>query len=157
MRLVFRPIRRAGEELREVTREPISRHMETYMEMHSFGFPDRPTPADLPVSVRIAAAAKQIHDRAAILSPVLRRLENLGWDVHVEGDQVVATTPLEPEAGWDVLRHQGIGDQILGLAERSSDLPPARLAVGGGEPPDPYLSDPLEGPGEAASTSSISR
>jgi hypothetical protein len=156
VRLVFRPIRRAGEELREVTRQPISRHLETYMEMHSFGFPDRPTPEDLPVSVRIAAAAKEIHDRAAILSPVLRRLENLGWDVHTEGDQVVASTPLDPEAGWDVLRRQGIGDQILGLAERSSDLPPARVAVGGGEPPDPYLTEPPPEPDEPT-TLSISR
>ncbi len=156
MRLVFRPIRRAGEELREVTRQPMSRHMETYVEMHSFGFPDRPTPEDLPVSVRIAAAAKEIHDRAAILSPVLRRLENLGWDVHIEGDQVVASTPLDPESGWDVLRQQGIGDQILGLAERASDLPPARLAVGGGEPEDPYFTEPVEDMGEPT-TSSISR
>ena len=156
MRLVFRPIRRAGEELREVTRAPLSRHLETYMEMHSFGFPDRPTPEDLPVSVRIAAAAKEIHDRAAILSPVLRRLENLGWDVHIEGDQVVASTPLDPEAGWDVLCHQGIVDQILGLAERTSDLPAARLAVGGGEPADPYFTEPAEDPGEPT-TSSISR
>jgi hypothetical protein len=155
VRLVFRPIRRAGEELREVTRPPISRHLETYMEMHSFGFPDRPTPEDLPVSVRIAAAAKEIHDRAAILSPVLRRLENLGWDVHIEGDQVVASSPLDPEAGWGVLRHQGIGDQILGLAERSSDLPPARLAVGGGEPPDPYVNEPAGDPEEPATSPAI--
>ncbi len=137
-----------------MTREPISRHLETYMEMHSFGFPDRPTPEDLPVSVRIAAAAKEIHDRAAILSPVLRRLENLGWDVQIEGDQVVASTPLDPQAGWDVLRHQGIGDQILGLAERSSDLPPPRVAVGGGEPADPYSTQPVEGPGEPTTSSS---
>ncbi len=156
MRLVFRPIRRAGEELREVTRQPLSRHMATYMEMHSFGFPDRPTPEELPVSVRIAAAAKEIHDRAAILSPVLRRLENLGWDVHIEGDQVVASTPLAPEAGWEALRHQGISDQILGLAERSSDLPPGRVAVGGGEPEDPYVTEAVDDPGEPT-TSSISR
>lgn len=156
MKLVFRPIRRAGEELREVTRHPISRHMETYMEMHSFGFPDRPTPENLPVSVRIAAAAKEIHDRAAILSPVLRRLENLGWDVHMEGDQVVASSPLDPEAGWELLRREGICDQILGLAERTSDLPAARLAVGGGEPADPYITGPSEDPGELA-TSSVSR
>ena len=155
MRLVFRPIRRAGEEFRGVTREPMSRNVQTYLEMHSFGFPDRPTPEDLPASVRVAAAAKEIHERASILAPVLRRLENLGWDVHVEGDQVVAVTPLDAEAGWEVLRRQGVSDQILGLAERSSDLPPAQHAVGGGEAVDPYFPDSAEDP--AGPTTSSSR
>ncbi len=139
MRLVFRPIRRAGEEYAAVTRAPISRTLETYLEMHSFGFPDRPTVDNLPASARLAAAAKEIHERASILTQVLRRLENLGWDVHIEGDQVVALTSLELEAGWEVLRSEGISDQALGLAEKGSDLPPPRRLAGGGEPKDPYF------------------
>ena len=133
MRLVFRPIHRASEEFAEVTHEPISRGMETYLEMHSFGFPDRPTPANLPVSVRVAAAGKLIHERIAIVSDVLRRLENIGWDVHTEGDLVVVQNDLSLEEGWNVLRKEGISDHVMGLAEKGSDKLPPRGLAGGGE------------------------
>jgi hypothetical protein len=133
VKLIFRPIRRAADEFSEVTREPISRGMETYLEMHSFGFPDRPTPANLPVSVRVAAAGKLIHERIAIVSDVLRRLENIGWDVHTEGDLVVVQNDLSLEEGWNVLRKEGISDHVMGLAEKGSDKLPPRGLAGGGE------------------------
>lgn len=133
MRLVFRPIHRASEEFAEVTHEPISRGMETYLEMHSFGFPDRPTAANLPVSVRLAAAGKLIHERIAVLSDVLRRLENIGWDVRTEGDLVVVENGLSLEEGWEVLRREGISDHVMGLADRRSDRLPSGGRAGGGE------------------------
>ncbi|MHB1500231.1 MAG: hypothetical protein ACYCYK_03525 [Candidatus Dormibacteria bacterium] len=140
MKLIFRPIRKPAEEFAEVTKEPISRGMETYLEMHSFGFPDRPTPANLPVSVRLAATAKVIHERIGILSDILRRLENIGWDVHTEGDLVVVQNQLSLEDGWDVLRKEGISDHVMGLAERGSDKLAAGGPAGGGELPEQGLS-----------------
>ncbi len=132
MKLVFRPVHKPAEEFAEVTRPPISRTMETYLEMHSFGFPDRPTAANLPVSVRLAAVGKLIHERLSILSDVLRRLENIGWDVHTQGDLVVVLNTLSLEDGWAVLRREGISDHIMGLLEKGSDaLPPNGLAGGG--------------------------
>ncbi len=136
MKLVFRPVRKASDEFHEVTKPPISRTMETYLEMHSFGFPDRPTAANLPVSVRLAAAGKLVHERLAILSDVLRRLEILGWDVHIEGDLVVVANGLSLEAGWAALRREGISDHVMGLVEKGSDIPPPKGPAGGGEPPD---------------------
>jgi len=136
LKLIFRPIRKASEEFLEVTKPPISRTMETYLEMHSFGFPDRPTAANLPVSVRLAASGKLVHERLAILSDVLRRLENIGWDVHLEGDLVVVANQLSLEAGWDVLRHEGISDHVMGLVEKGSDILPPRGLAGGGETTD---------------------
>lgn len=139
MRLIFRPIRRAAEEFAAVTRAPVSRTLETYMEMHSFGFPDRPTTDNLPVSVRVATAAKELHERGRNLSPLLRRLENLGWDVHLEGDLVVVATGLGVEEAWAVLRKEGLSDQALGWVEKGSDLLPSAEPAGGGEPEDPYF------------------
>lgn len=133
MRLVFRPIRKASREFQAVTQEPMGRSMETYLEVHSFGFPDRPTPANLPVSVRVAAAGKLVHERIAILSDVLRRLENLGWDVVTDGDLVVASCALSTEAGWAVLAREGIIDHVRGLMERGSEAPAATSLAGGGE------------------------
>jgi hypothetical protein len=138
VKLVFRPVRKAADEFAEVTKPPLSRTMETYLEMHSFGFPDRPTPANLPVSVRVAAAGKLIHERVSILSDLLRRLENIGWDVHTEGDLVVVSNELSTEEGWEVLRREGISDHVMGLAERGSDRLPSKGLAGGGETPDPY-------------------
>jgi len=138
VKLVFRPVRKASEEFAEVTRAPLSRTMETYLEMHSFGFPDRPTPDNLPASVRVAAAGKLIHERVSVLSSLLRRLENLGWDVRTEGDLVVVSCDLSTEAGWDVLRAEGISDHVMGLAERGSDRLASKGPAGGGETPDPY-------------------
>lgn len=136
MKLVFRPIHKGSEEFHEVTKAPISRTMQTYIEMHSFGFPDRPTAANLPVSVRLAAVGKLIHERMSILSDVLRRLENLGWDVYTEGDLVRVSNDLSQEEGWEVLRREGISDHILGLVEKGSDVAPAHDLAGGGEEPD---------------------
>jgi hypothetical protein len=67
------------------------------------------------------------------LSDVLRRLENIGWDVRTEGDLVVVQNELSLEAGWDVLRREGISDHVMGLAERGSDKLPAKGPAGGGE------------------------
>jgi len=136
VKLIFRPIHKASDEFREVTKPPISRTMETYLEMHSFGFPDRPRAANLPVSVRLAASGKLVHERLSILSDVLRRLENIGWDVHIEGDLVVVLNELSLEAGWDVLRREGVSDHVMGLVEKGSDVPPAKGLAGGGETTD---------------------
>lgn len=136
MKLIFRPIHKGAEEFREVTRAPLSRTMETYIEMHSFGFPDRPTAANLPVSVRLAGVGKLIHERMSILSDVLRRLENLGWDIHTDGDLVVVLNDLSLEDGWGVLRREGISDHILGLVEKGSDVAPPQSLAGGGEEPE---------------------
>ena len=152
MKLIFRPIRKAAEEFAEVTKEPISRGMETYLEMHSFGFPDRPTPPNLPASVRLAAAGKLIHERIAVLSDVLRRLENIGWEVRTDGDLVVVQNDLSTEEGWEVLRREGISDHVMGLAEKGSDRLPPRGPAGGGEEAEQDIFGNLKPVGGAPET-----
>lgn len=145
MKLIFRPIHRPAEIYASVTKGPLPQTSLDYLEMHSFGFPDRPTVDNLPVSVRLAAAGKEVHERMKVLTSVLRRLENLGWAVRLEGDQVVVECELGIEAGWEVLRREGVADHVMGQAEKGSDLPPARGPAGGGEPVDPYF--PVRAPG----------
>lgn len=126
MRLVIRPIKPAPAEYAEVTEEPISTHLVTYYEVRSFAFPDRPTIDRLPVSVRLAAVGNGIKSRLTLMSDVLRRLEALEWQVRLVGDDVVVTTDLSVEEGWQTLRAQGISDQLLPMLQKGSDMPPRR-------------------------------
>lgn len=128
MRLVIRPIKPAGTEYAEVTEEPIPTSLITYFEVRSFAFADRPTVDHLPVSVRLAAVANEVKSRLTLMSDLLRRLEVLGWRVQIVGDDVVVTTDLSVEEGWQTLRRQGVSDQLLPMLQKGSDLPPGVTA-----------------------------
>jgi hypothetical protein len=124
VRLVIRPIKPAPEEYAAVTKEPIPTSLVTYFEVRSFAFPDRPTIDRLPVSVRLAAVGNGIKSRLTLMSDLLRRLEALEWQVRIVGDDVVVTTDLSVEEGWQTLRRQGVSDQLLPMLQKGSDLPP---------------------------------
>ncbi|HUY55539.1 MAG TPA: hypothetical protein VMV23_10310 [Candidatus Nanopelagicaceae bacterium] len=136
MKLVIRPIRQAAKELAAVTEEPVPTSLATYFDVRSLAFPDRPTLDRLPVSVRLAAVGNEIKSRLTLMSDVLRRLEVLEWEVRVVGDDVVVSTPLSVEAGWQKLREDGVSDHLLPMLQRGSDLPPRpRARTGSGPPP----------------------
>jgi len=142
VKLVLRPIRQPASEFAEVTEEPVPTSLATYYEVRSFAFPDRPTLDRLPVSVRLAAVGNELKSRLTLISDVLRRLEALEWQVRLVGDDVVVTTELSVEEGWQKLRDQGVSDHLLPMLEKGSDRPPrasaARRARAGTErPPAP--------------------
>ncbi len=129
MRLVLRPLRQPALEFAAVTKEPIPLSLVTYFEVRSFAFPDRPTIDRLPVSVRLAAVANELKPRLILISDVLRRLEALEWQVRLIGEEVVVTTELSVEDGWEKLRRAGVSDHLLPFLEKGSDLPPRARAV----------------------------
>ena len=124
MKLVLRPIREAATEFAEVTKEPVPISLATYFEVRSFAFPDRPTLDRLPVSVRLAAVGNEIKSRLTLYADVLRRLEAMEWQVRLVGADVVVTTDLSVQAGWQKLQEQGISDHLLPMLQKGSDLPP---------------------------------
>ncbi|MGC1184467.1 MAG: hypothetical protein WBA31_04850 [Candidatus Dormiibacterota bacterium] len=123
-----------------MTEEPIPTSLLTYFEVRSFAFADRPTVDRLPVSVRLAAVGNEVKSRLTLMSDLLRRLEVLGWQVQIVGDDVVVTTALSVEEGWQTLRRQGVSDQLLPMLQKGSDLPPgvnASRRASMGPPPAP--------------------
>ncbi len=124
MRLVLEPLHSPEAEYAAVTEEPISAELQTYFEVRSFAFPDRPTADRLPPSVRLAAVGGGLKRRLTVASDVVRRLEASGWEVHFSGRQLVASKAVSAQEGWAELRAEGIADHLLPLLERGSDLPP---------------------------------
>ncbi|MGH7641242.1 MAG: hypothetical protein ACREOL_10120, partial [Candidatus Dormibacteria bacterium] len=118
MKLVLRPLREPASEYAEVTEEPVPYTLTTYFEVRSLAFPDRPTLDRLPVSVRLAAVGKEIRERLLAVSDVVRRLEAMEWGVRLEGDDIVVTSDLSAEEGWQALRRQGISDHLLPYLEQ---------------------------------------
>lgn len=137
MKLVLRPLNQPASEYAEVTHEPVPTSLATYFEVRSFAFPDRPTLDWLPVSVRLAAVGNHIKSRLILISDLVRRLEAMEWQVRLVGDDVVVTTELSAEEGWQKLRDQGISDHLLPLLQKGSDRPPRSRELTRGEPPPP--------------------
>lgn len=127
MRLVLRPIGLPAAEYAAVTEEPVPRSLATYFEIRSLAFAGRPTIDRLPVSVRLAAVGNELKVRLTLISDVLRRLEALEWQVALVGDDVVVSTELSAELGWQKLNQQGIADHLLSLLQPGSDLPPGSV------------------------------
>lgn len=135
MKLVIRPLQQAAAEFAEVTHEPVPTSLATYFEVRSFAFPGRPTLDRLPVSVRLAAVGNEIKTRLILMADVLRILEALEWQVRLVGDDVVVTTELSAEDGWQKLRDQGISDHLLPMLQKGSDRPPRPRNPTRREPP----------------------
>ncbi|HVA21856.1 MAG TPA: hypothetical protein VNN74_07155 [Candidatus Micrarchaeia archaeon] len=117
MELRLRPLRPLEEDLEEVSREPLPTWLVRYYEVHSFAFPDRPTPDRMPVSVRVAAIKLLVHQRLTLLADVLRRLEALGWSTRIEAGRVVVAVDGDEHDGWARLRRAGVGDQLILLMD----------------------------------------
>jgi len=139
VKLVLRPLKQPAAEYAHVTHEPVPKSLATYFEVRSFAFPGRPTLDRLPASVRLAAVGNELKSRLTLISDVLRRIEALEWQVSLVGDEVVVTTDLSVQEGWQKLRDEGISDHLLPMLQKGSDLPPraaaARRLAAGSEPP----------------------
>jgi hypothetical protein len=72
---------------------------------------------DITVSAAVLAVREELAHRLDLLAFVVSGLEKLGWDIRLEGDDIVATAGLSPESAREQLEDRGITGPMCVVAD----------------------------------------
>ena len=72
---------------------------------------------DVTLSSAIVALRAELSHRLDLLAFVVSGLEELGWDIRLEGQDVVATAALSPESAREQLEDRGITGPMCVVAD----------------------------------------
>ena len=72
---------------------------------------------DTTLSTAIVALRAELSHRLDLLAFVVSGLEELGWDIRLEGQDVVATAELSPESAREQLEDRGITGPLCVVAD----------------------------------------
>lgn len=102
--------------------------------LHVFGTPSaelmhRLEGGDVALSAAIVSLRAELSHRLDLLAFVVSGLEELGWDLRLEGEDIMATAALSPEAAREQLEDRGITGPLCVVADLDDDGWPVLRAL----------------------------
>jgi hypothetical protein len=111
--LFFPPAR----EVEQALEPPWPRWMRRFYELERRGGGAEPEEGDVSLSAAIAALATRMKHRLDLVSWCVGALEEIGWEVAMDGDDVIASKVTLPELARAELREHGIDGPISKVCE----------------------------------------
>jgi hypothetical protein len=100
--------RRPSHEVERALQPPWPRWMRRLYELERYTGAADPTEGEVSMSAAIAAVGTRLGYRLELLAWCVAALEQIGWDVSMDGDQVLATKVTLPELARAELEEHGI-------------------------------------------------
>lgn len=121
-----------SEELLRTLKPPWPRSLRRLYELH-----EAATPASdvrkgvVTLGAAVAALREQVANRLGVLTFVVTALEEVGWDVRLEGEVLLATTDLTPAEALAQLEDHGIAGPMCVIADLDESGWPRIQGIGG--------------------------
>lgn len=107
----------AGDEIARALKPPWPRWMRRFYELEQRGGAASPDEGEASLSAALAALATRLKHRLDLLSWCASALEEIGWEVAVDGDDVVASKVTLPELARAELEEHGIYGPLTHVCE----------------------------------------
>jgi hypothetical protein len=97
-----------GEEIADALHPPWPQWMRRLYGLERLGSDTDPEEGEVSLSAAVAAVATRIKHRLDLVSWCVAALEEIGWEVAMDGDDVIATKVTLPELAREELEEHGI-------------------------------------------------
>ncbi|HEY6468616.1 MAG TPA: hypothetical protein VI434_02515 [Candidatus Dormibacteraeota bacterium] len=108
----------AGDELRDVMTPPWPQWVQRYYELEEHQDPDIAVDAAaITPSAAVSALSERLRNRLVLVSWTLGVLQELGWDVALDGDSLIASCETTPDAALASLEHAGVAGAMCRICD----------------------------------------
>ena len=108
----------AGEELRSAVHPPWPEWMRDLYGLEEKQDDRIDVDADITtVPAALGALASRLRQRLELLSSLAAGLERAGWDLHIDGDALIATRSAKPQHALEMLEAEGLSGPLCAVAD----------------------------------------